>query len=374
MHPPRDKRVFDKEAISLVKAGYTVSHLCPGTEDEAGLYEGVQIITYDRPSGLVARLFQVFSLYQRAKRINAEIYHCNEVDSWGIGVALRLMRRSRCVFDVHEHYPSTFAESRFPRWSRGIVERFVRGIFRILTPFTDRIVLAKETVADDFRCDPKKKVLVRNYTPLEGIRFSVNGPIRWDEGQGPFTIVHLGLFSRVRGWPEVLKALSHMRHQNVHLKVIGTINDGSRDDFDRAIEKYDLQGRVSVWDWMPFTEAFQHLSTAQAGLVAFQPGILNHVYAMPHKMFDYMAAGLAVVLPDFAVEVAPIVRETGCGMLINPSNPDAFATVLDALIDDPDLVVQMGQKGQVAVQDRYNWEAEASRLIAMYEDLEANCL
>lgn len=368
MHPAKDKRVFDKEAVSLAQAGFSVSHLCPGTPGEAGVERGVRIRTYSRPAGIIGRLKQLLMLYRLAREEDADVYHCNEVDSWGVGVALRVLRRKRCVFDVHEHYPSTFAQSRFPLWMQPAVAGTVRLIFRLLTPFTDRIVLAKRSVADDFHIDKWRKVLVQNYTPLSGLNFANDTSSRSASEQ--YTLVHLGLFSKMRGWPQVLEAIAMMHHRNLRLLVIGEINDGSGAEFQLRVQQLGLTDTVSQLDWMPFEQAFAHLLQADIGLIAFQPGVLNHVYAMPHKMFDYMAAGMAVMLPSFAVEVAPVVQDSGCGVLIDPADPQDIAAKLDALLADPVEMRAMGQRGRQAVRQRYNWEAEATHLIAMYKGME----
>lgn len=368
MHPARDKRVFDKEAVSLAQAGFAVSHLCPGTPVEAGVERGVRIRTYARPAGIKGRLKQLLTLYRLARDEDADVYHCNEVDSWGVGVALRVLRGKRCVFDVHEHYPSTFAQSRFPRWMQPAIAWGVRLVFLLLTPFTDRIVLAKRSVSDDFHTSAYKKVLVQNYTPLAGLSFAEEYPAPAAKDQ--YTMAHLGLFSKLRGWPQVLIAMAAMRHRNLRLLVIGEINDGSREEFVQRVQQLGLADRVTLLDWMPFDQAFSHLLASDIGIIAFQPGVLNHVYAMPHKMFDYMAAGLPVVLPNFAVEVAPVVQESECGVLIDPADPQDIADKLDALLDDPRAMRAMGKRGREAVKQSYNWEAEAARLVAMYKELE----
>ncbi len=327
---------------------------------------GVRIITYRRPAGIKGRLLQMFRLYRLAANVDAAVYHCNEVDSWLVGVCLRLLRGKGCVFDVHEHYPSTFAESRFHRRLQPAVAASVRAVFRVLTPFTHRFVLAKRSVSADFHCAESKKLLVQNFTPLAGIQFAQGRAATDDDGWT--TIVHLGLFSKPRGWPQVLDALARMRNQRVRLVVIGEINDGSGDEFHARLIALGLTGRVVVHKWMPFDAAFALLCQAQIGLIAFQPGTLNHVYAMPHKMFDYMAAGLAVVCPNFAVEVAPVVAESHCGLLVNPADRDALAQVFDRLVDDPASTAEMGRRGQLAVRERYNWETEVAPLVTMYQN------
>lgn len=368
MHLANDKRVFDKESISLVNAGFAVWHLCPGAFEKTEILRGVNVVTYTREKGIKNRLRHLLTLYRKALNIDADVYHCNEVDSWSIGVALKVLHGKRCVFDVHEHYPSTFAQSRFPPLLQPIIAACVRLIFCILTPFTDRFVLAKNSVAADFYTVDAKKILVRNFTQLAALKFS-DSPAAEVEKHS-YTLVHLGLFSKMRGWPQVLDALARMRHTNVNLLVIGEVNDGSLREFEDRVTLLGLKERVKVLEWMPFEQAFSYLLNADIGIIAFQPGITNHVYAMPHKMFDYMAAGLAVALPEFAVEVAPIITDSKCGVLIDPSNPQDMADKLDVLINSPKIMREMGRRGKEAVRDRYNWETEAVRLIAMYRELE----
>ena len=368
MHPPRDKRVFDKEAVSLANAGFKITHLCPGSSKESGIEKGVTIKTYAPPLGIKGRLKQLVLLYRMAKAEDADVYHCNEVDSWFVGAFLKIFHGKQCVFDVHEHYPSTFAQSRFPRWIQPLIAGIIRLVFRVLTPFTDRIVLAKRSVADDFNIAEDKKVLVQNYTPLAGLHFASDRQFSKDT-KDMYTLVHLGLFSKPRGWPQVLDAMGAMRHKNLKLLVIGEINDGSRPEFEQRVKNLGLDTRVKIMDWMPFDQAFQHLLNADIGIIGFQPGILNNVYAMPHKMFDYMAAGLAVVLPDFAVEVAPVISESGCGVLIDSADPCDIAAKLDSMLDNPESILSMGENGKEAVASHYNWENEADKLIAMYHSL-----
>lgn len=368
MHPPYDKRVFDKEAVYLAHAGFMVTHICPGKPQEMGRERGVRIQTYTPPAGIKGRLKQLVMLYRMAKAENADVYHCNEVDSWFIGVLLKILHGKRCVFDVHEHYPSTFAQSRFPVWLQPIVAFTVKLVFRCLTPFTDRIVLAKRSVSDDFHLAADKKVLVQNYTPLSGLNFSTNEVHSGEKTI--YTLVHLGLFSKTRGWPQILDAMAAMKHHNLQLLVIGEINDGSRPEFEQQVKELGLSNRVRIMDWMPFEQAFTYLLEADIGIIGFQPGVLNHVYAMPHKMFDYMAAGLAVLLPDFAVEVAPIVTKSGCGLLIDSADHHDIAAKLDCMLDHPDSIRLMGIKGKEAVKSRYNWEREVNKLIEMYNGLE----
>lgn len=372
MHSPQDKRVFDKEAVSLAQAGFDVTHLAPGFTDTRH-EQGVQIVTYEPPQGLIDRVLQIPRLYRLASRLKADVFHCNEVDSWFVGVLLKCVWGAKVVFDVHEHYPSTLAEKHFPLWLRPLITGSTRLLFHVLTPFTDRLVFAKKSVAPDFKGSETKQVLVQNFTLLSFLSppdemAAIPEPDSSDS-DAMLTAIHLGLINRVRGWPQILDALDRAKSKNIRLHIVGTFDDGSQGEFEIRLRELGLEDRVYVEDWLPFGQAYQRLEAADIGLVMFQPVMLNHVYAMPHKMFDYMLAQLPVIAPDFAEEVAPIIAEADCGILVDPSDPDQVATALDHLATHPAARRQLGHNGRQAVFDHYNWEAEAEKLIKMYTEL-----
>lgn len=46
-----------------------------------------------------------------------------------------------------------------------------------------------------------------------------------------------------------------------------------------------------------------------------------------------------------------------------------FAKAVEYLIEHPDEARKMGENGRKAVVEKYNWETESKKLIAVYEDL-----
>ena len=344
-HPPTDKRVFYKEARSLAAAGFDVVHLAPGDE-RPRTQDGVRLEIYPARPDVRSRFLSLLRL----------------------GAALKILRRKVIVFDVHEHYPSTFAYLHCPRWLSGLASGALRLMFRCLIPLTDHFVYAKKSVAQDFPNTEKRSVVVLNYAPLESeSRYPATPAKRRD---GPIVAIHVGLIARERGWPQLAEAMNLANTRNLHLKFIGTCMDRSPDDFRRAFATADLKDRVEILDWMPFEEMRRHVGEAHIGLILFQPGIQNHIFAMPHKMFDYMRERLPVILPEFAIEVAPIVREEECGILLDPSQPQAIADALDRLAGDPELRKRLGENGRRAVFRRYNWERESEKLLEVYRRLD----
>lgn len=372
-HPAKDKRVFDKEALSLSAAGFVVTHLAPGDPGEE-IDQDVRLVMYKKPQGLVARMLAIPRLIARARKITTDCYHCNEVDSWLAGVFLKFLgpkgRRAALVFDAHEMYPAHLAEYHFPPLFRPLVVRAVLLLYRALYPFTDRIVFARQSVMPDFHKFTGETVVVENFPPLAG-RSEIKRSSPAGSGREAPTLIHIGNISKARGWPQLLDAMALLKDSKVRLKIIGLFSDRSESDFHTVATRLGLAERITALEWMPFDNLFAELQKADVGLVLFQPGYTNFVHGMPHKLFDYMMAELPVIIPDFTTDVKEIVKRAGCGMALDVSDPKALAEGIDSVLADPGQAAAMGALGRAAVESEYNWESQAAKLVAMYSHLES---
>ena len=81
-----------------------------------------------------------------------------------------------------------------------------------------------------------------------------------------------------------------------------------------------------------------------------------------------MAAGKPIVASDVPLH-ADIIRETRCGIVVNPYDVEAHASAILYLLQHPEEAQQMGSNGRRAVLDKYNWENESKKLLKLYEEL-----
>jgi len=57
------------------------------------------------------------------------------------------------------------------------------------------------------------------------------------------------------------------------------------------------------------------------------------------------------------------------GSRVDPLNPKEIAEAIEYLITHPEEARRMGENGKRAVKEKYNWEQEAKKLLAVYERL-----
>ena len=116
---------------------------------------------------------------------------------------------------------------------------------------------------------------------------------------------------------------------------------------------------------VPPTELLDWVASADVVAMPIQPTTLNHRLTTPNKLFEAMAAGVrsSSDLPG----MAGIVRETGCGILVDPTDSAAIAA---ALRRDPRSPGGRASGDRAArpwrPPETYNWESPGRRLLAEY--------
>ncbi|MBR0652541.1 glycosyltransferase [Roseomonas terrae] len=350
-HPAGDTRVVRKEGAALAAAGWRVLHLCPG--DVEGSIDGVSIIPHRR-----RRLRGLWGLAGDAAKLRPAVIHASEPDAWLAALIAARRCGARVVLDVHEHYPSRL-DARLPAPLRTVMRRAIEAACRAMGAAADAVVVAKDGLDDAFG-GGARIVKVRNYAPAPV------APPR-EQRAGPLALGHLGAITRSRGWPVMLDALAR-GDAATRLMLIGRFTDGSEAAFQARAAALGVAARVTVTGWLPQAEALRRLRDCDVALVLFQPGEENHRLALPHKLFDAMAAGVPVIAPAFAEEVAAVVQASGCGVLVDSGDAAAVAAAV-ASLTDPGRRAALGGAGWRAAREDFAWEAEAARLVALYRSL-----
>jgi glycosyltransferase involved in cell wall biosynthesis len=81
----------------------------------------------------------------------------------------------------------------------------------------------------------------------------------------------------------------------------------------------------------------------------------------PNKVFDYMAAGRAVLLAIDGV-IRKVVEEAEAGVFVQPGNPEDIARGVLSLAEDADLREQMGRNGRKCVEECFERSEQAEQL------------
>lgn len=108
------------------------------------------------------------------------------------------------------------------------------------------------------------------------------------------------------------------------------------------------------------------LAGADFGLAPYAPD--SPTYFSPLKLFDYLAAGLAVVAADLP-GVSDIVGPE-CAVLIGPGDARALADAVAGLSADHERRLQLGRAGQALVVAQHTWERRAGEVLELVGEMQ----
>lgn len=94
------------------------------------------------------------------------------------------------------------------------------------------------------------------------------------------------------------------------------------------------------------------LKVADCGLALLKP-IPLYATTYPNKVFDYMAAGLPVILAIDGV-IRQVVERSGSGVFVPPGDPGALAQAVEDLSQQPERRRTMGERGIACVQESFD--------------------
>jgi glycosyltransferase involved in cell wall biosynthesis len=84
-----------------------------------------------------------------------------------------------------------------------------------------------------------------------------------------------------------------------------------------------------------------------------------------------MYCGLPVLAEDFC-ETRKIVKDVGCGLLVDSCSPSSIAQAVLELLCNPGEAKKMGDRGRLAVLQKFNFDSQVPKLIRFYEKLIRN--
>jgi hypothetical protein len=274
-----------------------------------------------------------------------------------VGLLLRLQGK-KVISDVHEIVSKQIlTKSWIPPALRRVVSISWAGLEKLTWSFSG-IVAATPAIAARFPAS--KTVVVQNFPRLGEL---VQGnPVPY--AQRPMNVIYFGTISELRGAREIAKAMTTLpEHLESRLVLAGRFS--SQDLADYVLDQG--QAGVDFLGWLDRAGLRSMLGEARVGLVLFHP-VPNHLEAQPNKLFEYMSAGIPIVASDFPLW-RQMIEGIGCGLLVDPLDPQAIANAIQWLLENPEEAEVMGRRGQEAVHTKYNWKREADKLLRFYDRL-----
>lgn len=283
-------------------------------------------------------------------------------------VALRLRRRlgGHVVYDSRDIGPQSARFARLPGFWRRLLARSERGWARA----ADAIVTVNRPYAEELRRAFGRDPMV---VP--------NGPLPFDPPEPPERRFHdrLGL---PPGQRVALMVGAVVAHRGIELAcaAIGdvpatalvVVGDGeAKSRIVAEAARHPHADRIHFMASLPPADLLAWTGSADVAVMPIEPSTLNHRLTTPTRLYDAMGAGVPVVASDLP-GMSELVRETGIGVLVDPTSASAIAAGIREVLDaPPERRAAWRAACLAAARGPYAWHDGVERLIALYGRLHA---
>jgi glycosyltransferase involved in cell wall biosynthesis len=342
-----------KACQALVQIGHDVTLLVPGSKNTSvdlrshyGLETGFPIEWLSSSS---RRMF-TWDAVRRGRALGAEVIYSWFPQSSVFG----LLRRMPVIFEIHIQPTGRFG----PAWHRAFTNLWGK---KRLVSITRALV---DLLARDFNLHvPAEEVVIApNGVDLE--RFdSLPAPIEARKQTGlreAPTVMCTGHLYAGRG-AELFLDLAEALPQTQFVWV------GGRPEDIANWKKRLKSENVIFTGFIPNRELPLYQAAADVLLMPYGRSIMGSsgtadsaAVASPMKMFEYMAAGRAIVSADL-----PVIREVlneGSAVFCKPDDVSDWRLVIESLLDDEAHRTKLGNRARQDVQG-YTWVARAQRIM-----------
>lgn len=263
------------------------------------------------------------------------------------------MTGARLVYDTHELETETSGY-------RGVRQRVGRAVERTLIGRCSLVFAVSGAIADWYATTYRmvRPVVVRNIPQYAAQQDGDTAVVRARMGLRPgrLAFIYQGGFIAGRGVERLLRVFA--ASPQVDLVCMGS--GPLRPLVEQAAAAH---GNIRLLPPVLPSEVLQHSRAADVGVCLTDDSCLSHYYSLPNKVFEYLHAGLPVIVNPL-LEQQRLVQEFGCGW-VAPADDAAFTEML-ARIDAEAIATKRAAVAHAA--RALNWADEEARLVAAYRE------
>jgi glycosyltransferase involved in cell wall biosynthesis len=295
-----------------------------------------------------------------------DIISCRGLWVFPAVIPLRLFKNFKIIYDAHEYFAG---HTHFD--NKPLKRRIWLSIEKRAMKIIDTLITVSEPIADEYKKDYPfldKIYVIRNLPMRSVFRETKDGKeiekqLKADSKNGLFNAVFSGYLLPGRALENIIRAFALIKEEKIRLWIIG---EGIlRQNLYQLHRDLNLEKKITFSPMVANNEIVPLLANFSLGLSLIEADCLNRSFALPNKLFEYIAAGIPVLASDIITQKFYLDKYR-VGRYINPDDPQ---TIADAITEIYQNIEQrkIWRKNCLAASEELNWEKESHKLKKIYE-------
>jgi glycosyltransferase involved in cell wall biosynthesis len=301
-------------------------------------------------------------------RLRPQLIHANDLSALPIADIVARATGATLIYDSHELWsdPGYASYQRFPRWmfhAAVLMEKYLARRAAAVITVSDGI--ANRMAATMSIHAP---VVVRNLpNRLERGRNTeqhhLHSALNLDAAVP--IILHLGVLCEDRGIEILISALKAVCEP----AVVVLLGSGESDPYVETLKdqarRMGVEKRIYFMPPVAANEVCSFVSDADVGVSLLRNNCLNNQLALPNKLFEYLQAGVPVVV-NGPSEKARLVETYQVGETFPDGDAAGLTKALNLILADAETRERYKMMTEKAAAE-LNWQHEEGRLLAIYQ-------
>lgn len=325
-------------------------------------------ITSELPPSLPRRIFRTIEFRRRVRRLVRELTPRVVIayDPYGMiaaGLAAGVKNAPRCVWHFHELFlpedrNGGFLSKLATRWACRHVDEADMVIF----PDRGRAEFFKEKTGASF----PPKIVMNCPRRMEKIPMETLSKRLKAMGFPDSKVVYFqGWIGPSRCFEEIISSMPRWP-EDALLVLVGPISERYRRNLLDQGRKSGVEERIAFLGAVPYNDIFSLSAGAKIGLSLVrgkdsEPNWQLNAGAI-NKRFEYAAMGIPQI-SNTGPGMKAVVEDTGCGLLVDPSSPEAISAAVTDLLENEEKRARFAANAIRAHREEFCYEVQFASVL-----------
>lgn len=208
-----------------------------------------------------------------------------------------------------------------------------------------------QVLTEDYGVNHEKFILLRNLPKRVKTVEKIDLRKLYGFPENSLILLYQGVILKGRGLHKLISLLPAI--DDLCLVILG---DGDlRPELENYVSELQMMDRVKFTGTISQNELLSYTASADIGCVLIENISRSYYYALPNKLFEYIAVGIPVLASNLP-QMVQIIDEYGVGKYVDPDNRREIIDVVE-LLRDPEFRKTIKANAEIAHQ-RLNWDSE----------------
>lgn len=294
---------------------------------------------------------------EACKETNSDVIHANDLNALPAAYLAAKENKCKIVYDSHEIFTENEGSC------RGRVGKFFwKTIERYLIKRVNQVICVSHSSAAELA----KMYKIETPLVITNCAFKVDSKLLKAKSSNVFEVLYHGKFYKGRGYEAFIKAaalLNEYKDIQFVLRGLGIIEE----ELKNLAKENKLEKKVRFDPPVNVTELVIAASSSHVGVVIAEPKNKNFINTVSNKLFEYINAGLPVLLSD-GPEHRYLNEKYNFGIILENNTPECIAEAVLKIYKDKGTYEKLCENVKLTASI-LNWENEFIKLSDIYKRL-----